>query len=403
MATRFDLEHWQSPIPLRAAAAFRTQWQNPQAQQNPSLLFERYAPDWQNDTTAKKNGLYLVQEAAQRADAALLKDWNRRWEGVAASVQAVGFTMSTDWRFVTGLGQKGPLEIGFTFHRYGFPILPGSSVKGIARAFAVAELKEEEAAAANPDFIAIFGRIPTETEPPEMAQAGHAIFLDGVPKADELPALELDIMNPHYPKYYGNEQPPTNWQDPIPVYFLTVAPLTDFRFAVGWRGPSDAKLQQKAADWLVGGLKELGAGAKTSAGYGFFLTPEESAPRKALRAQRAAALLQVRDHAPSSSRPSPRPQHYAEAPAPKSQRAPKAFKMPEVGSTIQGIVREVESDGTVWLAVNKAPENIIAIIRPDQLQGKQYRIDSQARLEVISLNQKAKDWIVECRPAARKT
>ncbi|MBK9095192.1 MAG: hypothetical protein IPM84_21030 [Anaerolineae bacterium] len=50
--------------------------------------------------------------------------------------------LRTDWRLVTGLGRKGPLEVGFTFHRYGFPILPGSSLKGLARAWGLLRVAE---------------------------------------------------------------------------------------------------------------------------------------------------------------------------------------------------------------------------------------------------------------------
>jgi len=52
-----------------------------------------------------------------------------------------------------------------------------------------------------------------------------------------------------------------------------VAPSTEFRFAVGWRGTLDdegRRLRDLARTWLVEGLTQLGAGAKTSAGYGYF-------------------------------------------------------------------------------------------------------------------------------------
>ena len=83
-----------------------------------------------------------VKQAAARADDALLKAWQTRWQQTAAAVQAEPFTLRTDWRLVTGLGRKGPLEVGFTFHRYGFPILPGSSLKGLARAWGLLRVAE---------------------------------------------------------------------------------------------------------------------------------------------------------------------------------------------------------------------------------------------------------------------
>ena len=69
-------------------------------------------------------------------------------------------------------------------------------------------------------------------------------------------------MNPHYPKYYlaGGREYPTNWQSPIPIYFLTVASDAIFRFAIGWRGSwEDKKTRQKRVSQCgVGGsMKDL--------------------------------------------------------------------------------------------------------------------------------------------------
>jgi CRISPR-associated protein Cmr6 len=229
-------------------------------------------------------------------------EWNTRWQACAKEANGEPFGLTTDWRLIAGLGRKGPLEVGFTFHRYGFPILPGSSVKGVARAWALlqiaekvgtTELKEldgilsadgdkerkkyEDWKAGQPaevqkladDFRTVFGTT---------AAAGRAVFFDAIPAS--LPTLELDIMNPHYPKYYSGEEPPTDWQSPVPVYFLTVAANTEFRFAVGWRGALDEegrRLRNLAQTWLIEGLTQLGAGAKTSAGYGYFFQPTEAA------------------------------------------------------------------------------------------------------------------------------
>jgi CRISPR-associated protein Cmr6 len=232
-----------------------------------------------------------VRDAAQKVDVALLEAWNARWRAYACAVNAMPFSLRTDWRFIAGLGRKGSLEVGFTFHRYGFPILTGSSVKGVTRAWALIEIAEESnktelrqleetlsadaeqrekydelAAEASPqlrclfeDFRIIFGTT---------AAAAGAVFFDAIPARK--PRLELDIMNPHFPEYYGGDQFPTDWQNPRPVYFLTVAPGTEFCFAVGWRGTLNSALREKAEKWLKDGLMNLGAGAKTSAGYGYF-------------------------------------------------------------------------------------------------------------------------------------
>jgi CRISPR-associated protein Cmr6 len=284
------------PIPKKSAEA----WQKHRSKspQNPGLIFDRFAPDWgsSTDKEAKKKAFQEVEGAAKRVDTPLLSAWGARWEATVRNTNADPFSLRTDWRFIAGLGRKGSLEAGFTFHRYGFPMLPGSSVKGIARAWALVSLAtalesdrlDNLDKTLSVDEEKKFSDAFKQTYPQASQQnytlarefrmlfgttnaAGCAVFFDATPA--RLPKLELDIMNPHYPKYYQGKEPPTDSQSPIPVYFLTVAPNTEFRFAVGWRGPLDDethRLRNLAKEWLIGGLTELGAGAKTSAGYGYF-------------------------------------------------------------------------------------------------------------------------------------
>jgi CRISPR-associated protein Cmr6 len=234
---------------------------------NPGLLFDRYAPDWREKAILKKEGLETVRRAS--IDKELFSAIQKRWREILKEYNGSVFEAASDWRLIVGLGRKGPMEVGFTFHRlYGIPLIPGSSLKGIARAYAnlVLGMGEED-----PDFRTIFGCAPQPGEEGK-AQTGHAIFFDAIPAV--LPQLELDVMNPHFPDYYQGEEPPSDWQSPVPIYFLTVKPGTRFLFGVGWRGKLDEeskRLQDLATEWLKNGLQELGAGAKTTAGYGYFI------------------------------------------------------------------------------------------------------------------------------------
>ncbi len=311
------------PIPHASAEAFKN-FLTKTSPVNAGLIFDRFAPDTLEEEKGgkedppKKKGLNQVHMLAKRADLSLLQAWKQRWLETVKKDRAEPFSKSTDWRFITGLGRKGPFEVGFTFNRYGFPYLPGSSVKGIARAQAFYNIAEavtiekltplfqkwreklpekekeklkplnaldltlslekddefakeldicrpsDECKKAAKNFRMIFGNT---------ARAGGAVFFDAIPDEKKLPFLDLDIINPHYPEYYkeGSSEYPTDWQSPIPTYFLTVAPNTTFWFAVGWRGEADHDLQNDAINWLKAGLENLGAGAKTSAGYGYFV------------------------------------------------------------------------------------------------------------------------------------
>lgn len=114
------------------------------------------------------------------------------------------------------------------------------------------------------------------------AQAGICTFYEGV--LADLPRyqlFELDVMTPHYPDYYSSEgqKAPSDDQGPNPIQFITVARGTVFKFAFGIDGHrfdrfgSDidpVQFGSTVREWFQQGLQELGAGAKTHAGYGLF-------------------------------------------------------------------------------------------------------------------------------------
>jgi CRISPR-associated protein Cmr6 len=179
------------------------------------------------------------------------------------------FLAKPEWRVVVGLGGPGPLETAITLHRvYGFPIIPGSGLKGVARAYAeLAEGKDEK----DPEFWAIFGgerKVEREGQKVEEHVAGLIRFLDAVPI--QPPRLELDVMNPHYPEYYQGNEPPTDYQSPIPIYFLTVGRGSPFAFGVVARTKEGERHLTQAVRWLQDGLCEMGIGGKTTSGYGIW-------------------------------------------------------------------------------------------------------------------------------------
>lgn len=297
------------PIPKTSADAWH-RYKNESLAQNPGLIFERFMPDASkmNREDAKKQGLVAVISSAEKIDQKLLADWNERYRKMVEAAKGRWFTLKTEGQLIVGLGKGGPFEVGFTFHSYGFPIIPGSSLKGLANAWSfllIAEklgvppnlwsdlekilaaqenqkqletlLKKAELPANAPIHqggLAAAGELPDQWRHIFGTQdrAGQVIFFDAIPT--NTPILELDIMNPHYPDYYsdkGSKTPPTDWQNPNPILFLTVKPNTEFHFGLGWRrGQADEALLNTAQNWLEQGLVELGAGAKTSAGYGYF-------------------------------------------------------------------------------------------------------------------------------------
>ena len=168
-----------------------------------------------------------------------------------------------DWRLVVGLGGEHVQETNMTFHHiYGNPYIPGSAVKGVlrhwwlSRDFSDDKGKiNENNALKDADFLKVFG---------SQEQRGKVQFLDAYPTGSV--QFAIDIMNPHYSKYYNGGEPPTDYQDPIPINFLTVNETTfRFVFLAKEEEPLD-KLKERFQE----ALKLKGVGAKTAVGYGYF-------------------------------------------------------------------------------------------------------------------------------------
>lgn len=182
--------------------------------------------------------------------------------------QTAVFGKRANARILSGLGGAHPMEVGFSFHPlYGFPYLPGSGLKGVARAWA-------ELTAQDPDKIkSVFGSESKDERQSREHQQGGVIFFDAY--AVTPPKLEVDILNPHFPDYYRDPKNnlPTEWQSPNPVNFLTIGTGKEekdkpiFQLILVARSSEALHLAQ---DWLERGLEQLGFGGKTASGYGYF-------------------------------------------------------------------------------------------------------------------------------------
>lgn len=228
-------------------------------------LYERRASQWELSQHTKKHTwapLDFKDREVESLRAALARRWQAMFDGCRErGLDAQQFTGSPEWRFVTGLGAPHVLETSITLHRvYGLPVIPGSSLKGMTRAYAelVIGLSDDDQ-----EFRRVFGSQREEQE-----QSGEIVFFDAIPA--RAPVLKLDVMNPHFGDYYQDgDTPPADWLSPVPVYFLTVEG-TPFIFGLASRGKAGNETVMSAMNWLQGGLTQLGLGAKTSAGYGYF-------------------------------------------------------------------------------------------------------------------------------------
>jgi CRISPR-associated protein Cmr6 len=164
-----------------------------------------------------------------------------------------------------------PLETGLVWHRtLGVPYLPGSSVKGLIRAWA----ERWGGSTDTGEVIRLFG--PRGEDAKAHPSTGALVVFDALPV--QPPRLDVDIMNPHYAPYYQEGKPPADYHLPVPIFFLAVAPGQAFEFALAPRpgvyGREEA--EQAKADLTTGmsllqdALASIGAGGKTAVGYGYF-------------------------------------------------------------------------------------------------------------------------------------
>ncbi|MEL7362716.1 MAG: type III-B CRISPR module RAMP protein Cmr6, partial [Bacteroidota bacterium] len=221
------------------------------------------------------------------------------------AVEAV--ELRTQTALVVGQGSKNAFEVGMTLHPlYGFPYLPGSSVKGLARAWPergegyrpgadLAQLRAGMRLAFGSDPRFGPGAAPSADE--EQAspssdggagdggeddgfQMGVVRFLDAFPAV--FPRLQVDFMTVHHKQYYDQGHAPNDADGPTPIAFLTVAPGTPFVFPlIAPKEHADALAD--AETWLTEALHLLGAGGKTAAGYGLFADFDDDEPRVAVQ------------------------------------------------------------------------------------------------------------------------
>jgi CRISPR-associated protein Cmr6 len=196
-------------------------------------------------------------------DSQLLTAVSRRRVAALASLKR--FTLGVAYlkltpesALLTGSASGGVRDVGIALHgTYGWPVLPGSTLKGTTREYA-RQLAEHHDA--------LFG-----VGAPE-ARVGSVMFLDAMPSRFGVKIAE-HVLTPHAGPYYREEKhktPPAEYHNPVPIPFLAVEGGS---FVIALVGEPEAV--KTAARLLTEAAAELGVGAKTAAGYGYLLLKED--------------------------------------------------------------------------------------------------------------------------------
>ena len=256
--------------------------------QHPGLLLQRYlcenATGEAGNPEEKRAILQAAIHAANNSEVReLYKIAFERWQKSLPELTAA-IALQTVGRLIVGLGSENVLETGITLlHTFGMPVLPGSALKGLAAHYCdqvwgasdanfrkpTTEqdkayrtwLNDEGSKPADNYHRLLFGNTD---------DSGCIAFHDAwlVPDPDLQP-LKLEVMTPHHPKWLDGSVPPTDFDSPTPVPFLSVAGR--FHVAVSWRGPAGDKDRNWTAlslSLLCDALKIDGIGGKTTSGYG---------------------------------------------------------------------------------------------------------------------------------------
>ncbi|VVB63584.1 CRISPR system Cmr subunit Cmr6 [uncultured archaeon] len=217
-----------------------------------------------NHSGARKNLFAAMCRSLEQSEAIYGAAYKRQ-ETAFKDLKSRGI-FKTAGRLIIGLGEENVLETGLTLHHtYGTPIIPGTALKGLA-----AHYCNQTWGAADDRFK--LGGEYHQTIFGTTDDSGHIIFYDAWVTPQSLKgSLQPDVMTPHHGEYYSDEKgmtPPTDFDDPKPVTFLSVS--GNFCIAVSCDVPSPG-----GQEWAVlvfgllsDALREWGIGGKTNAGYG---------------------------------------------------------------------------------------------------------------------------------------
>lgn len=258
--------------------------------------------------------------------------FKERVEKQKESLKKIGYEdifsskLKTAYRLVVGLGSGSVFETSLTLHHiFGIPYIPASALKGVVRSVSFWEIAKSEIQKNQnlniEEFLKEFQKklydeniSNSDTEEIIIHKIlfgnqefkGLLIFLDSYPEINKetnketnkennnFDIFELDVMTPHYQKYYTENQTPGDWENPNPITFLTVKKGIPFEFniLIDKHRLQEIKenkiipekviekvieklknyeyLKNKVKRWLELALKEFGVGAKTRLGYGIF-------------------------------------------------------------------------------------------------------------------------------------
>jgi CRISPR type III-B/RAMP module RAMP protein Cmr6 len=254
--------------------------------ENVGLAYHKLAPVKSPDKPEQGNFVRNLAEHG-RVPASYADGFARWCRRTPRGPQRRVLTAGEVGRVLCGLGGASPTENGLSLHPlYGTPVLPGSSLKGIARAWATRAMPD----AVDP-IAQLFGTIADHSDDEVGGVAGLVGFLDAwwIPEGVVSPWV-AEVLTPHARQYYERGAAPAGMENPNPVTYL--AARGSFRVVL--EGPEG--WVDRAAELLQHALRDLGVGAKTRSGFGrFTLSDDLCRIEKVIEQQRADRIKRAKD------------------------------------------------------------------------------------------------------------
>ena len=209
--------------------------------------------DSENNKTGHINKLCTIRPSA------LYEKAFRRWEKTAKTLPGATLFATVSQRLLIGSNAASALETGAAIqHSYGMPMIPGSAVKGCARAYA-------QQLGLHAEYLAmLFG-----LDEGELAGPGGLVWHDAWwhPSSQEKYPFVADVVTVHHPDYYQGSTPLASDTD-TPVPNAQLATHGEFFFYIGCEHSDSQPWAELAIQLLKATLHGTGIGGKRAAGYG---------------------------------------------------------------------------------------------------------------------------------------
>ena len=185
-------------------------------------------------------------------------------------------------RCAIGLGNPSAIEnSGATLHHiYGFPILPGSALKGGCRhylnEFGIDQPFDDLGIETIEELAELLFGAPPQKDKQQYSAVVE--FFDGWPAIGNSDWFDVDVITPHSKP---SSKLPLDSDGPTPLYFLTIAPKVTFDvyYSITRRGRhlTDSQIDlvfKLVREILTRALDDWGVGARTKYGLGRFRCKE---------------------------------------------------------------------------------------------------------------------------------